>query len=273
MNEIIATNTALTPEQAFPFQCEIDTWNVESAITALQPKVEQLRKVSVEVARDLYIAHQALARRGGDRRSEDAPVFGFCDFLEAVGLSKKTAYLWLKLYDPAADRVRTPEELALENARSANPALGEISPAQQELQSKREQLIAHAMATGERLYDQGWNELGCEAEYTLRKSNERLAEITRKWTSKKIAVSIGKNDYFSTTVLANAKNYAKINLQSKAQYEAQLAVFDMLDQYIKSFDDPATRMAAVCNMALRIRGAINDMHEADIKLGFTEVSA
>ena len=67
---------------------------MEKAVKNLQPKVEQLRKVSVDVVRDLWIAHAALAQRGGDRRSEDAQTFGFCDFLELVGLSKKMAYLW-----------------------------------------------------------------------------------------------------------------------------------------------------------------------------------
>ncbi|MBQ8708947.1 MAG: hypothetical protein IJ523_12760 [Succinivibrionaceae bacterium] len=271
MNEIATSGTALTSEQAFPFQSEIDTWNAESAIERLRPKVEQLKKVSVEVARDLFIAHEALALRGGDRRSEDAQVFGFCDFLELVGLSKKTAYLWLKLYDPIADCVRTPEELTA--LKSANPQIEEISPQVQELQTKKEQLIAHAMATGERLYNEGWNEFGCEAEYRLRKSNERLAEIAHTWTSKKVQVNYGKDDYFSTTVLANGKNFAKINLQNKEQYAAQLAVFDMLDQYLKSFTDPAVRMSAVCNIALRIRAIVNDMHKSDVELGIAEVGA
>ena len=173
MNEIVPSNTSLTPEQAFPFQKQIDSWNMESAVEKLRPKVERLRKASVDVARDLFIAHEALAQRGGDRRSEDAQTFGFCDFLGLVGLSKKTAYLWLKLYDPVEDKVRTPEEL--QTLKSANPELGAVSPAVQELQSKKERLIAHAMATGERLYDEGWNELGCEKEYRIRLLNKRLA--------------------------------------------------------------------------------------------------
>ena len=255
---------ALTPEQAFPFQREIDTWNVESAITALQPKVEQLRKVSVEVARDLYIAHQALAQRGGDRRSEDAPVFGFCDFLEAVGLSKKTAYLWLKLYDPAADRVRTPEELALENARSANPVLPQED-------GDFERLVAHAMATGERLA--GWTDAH-EKEYKRRRDNERFAELARTWGKQKIKLNWGNDDYFSQTLLKNGKLYTKINLESKEQMKAQLEVFDMLSAFLSSFANPQTRLAAVCNIGLRVRQLVNEIAEQDRELNaFTEVSA
>ncbi|MBR5965383.1 MAG: hypothetical protein IK015_04645 [Treponema sp.] len=269
MNDLTTTG-GLTPEMAFPFQREIDSWDAAAAIQDLQPKVERLKSASVEVCRSLFIAHEALARRGGDRRSEDAQTFGFCDFLDAVGITRKTAYVWLKLYDPATDSFVAPEQLALQAAKQVNPATGELSPAVQELQSKKERLIAHAMATGERLYEEGWTELGCEKEYTLRKSNERLAEITRTWMNKKISVGVGKNDYFSTTVLANARNYAKINLESKEQYKAQMAVFDTLDLYLKSFSDPATRMAAVCNMALRIRGTINEMHKVDVELGIAE---
>ena len=263
---VLAPNNALTPQQAFPFQREIDTWNVENAISELQPKVEQLKKVSVEVCRSLYIAQQVLVQRGGDRRSEDAQTFGFTDFLEAVGLSKKTAYMWLKLYDAANDRVRTPEELQLENAKSANPAIGEVSPAVQELQTKKEQLIAHAMATGERLYDEGWNELGCEKEYRIRMANKRFTDLAREMSAKKVKYNWGTNDYFSNTILAQGKTFAKFNLQTKDQYAAQLEVLDMLNKYLMSFEDPSVRMAAVCNIGLRIRSTINEMHEIDLEL-------
>lgn len=266
MNELTPSSQALTPQQAFPFQKEIDSWNMEKAVQNLQPKVEQLRKVSVDVVRDLWIAHAALAQRGGDRRSEDAQTFGFCDFLELVGLSKKMAYLWLKLYDPANDKIRTPEEYALENAKSANPATEEPSPAVKELQSKKEQLIAHAMATGERLFEEGWNELGCEKEYRIRCANKRFADIAREMCDKKVRYNWKENDYFSTTVLMQGKTFAKFNLQTKEQMVAQYEVLALLNKYLESFADPATRMAAVCNIGLRIRSTINQMHEVDLEL-------
>lgn len=265
MNELIPSNTALTPEQAFPFQKEIDGWNMESAVQELRPKVELLKKASVDVCRMLYIAHAALAQRGGDRRSEDAQTFGFCDFLELVGISKKTAYVWLKMYDPATDSFRTPEEYALANAKSANPGIGELSPEVQSLQTKKEQLIAHAMATGERLYDQGWNELGCEKEYRIRVLNKKLSDIARELYDKKVKYNWKDNDYFSTTVLAQGKTYAKFTLQTKEQMIAQNEVLEMMSRYLESFEDPSVRMAAVCNIGLRIRSTINSMHEADLE--------
>lgn len=259
MNELTPSSQALTPQQAFPFQKEIDSWNMEKAVQNLQPKVEQLRKVSVDVVRDLWIAHAALAQRGGDRRSEDAQTFGFCDFLELVGLSKKMAYLWLKLYDPANDKIRTPEEYALANPKSANPA----SPAAKELQSKKELLIAHAMATGERLFEKGWNELGCEKEYKIRCANARLAELARTWGKKKIKLNWGDDDYFAQTLLHSGRQYTKVNLENREQYEAQLNIFGALSDFLTSIENPATRLAAVCNIGLRVRELVNEIAETD----------
>lgn len=262
MNELVASNTVLTPEQAFPFQKEIDTWNMENAVAELRPKVEQLKKVSVEVCRALFIAHEALAQRGGDRRSEDAQTFGFTDFLELVGISKKTAYVWLRLYDPATDSFVTPEETEVRKLKGANSALPETD-------HEFERLIAHAMATGERLA--GWTDAH-EREFKRRKANERFAEMARRWGTKKVRTNWGSDDYFTLTVLKN-KDYAKFNLQTREQFSAQLEVFDMLNGYLKSFDDPATRLAAVCNIGLRVRSLVNEIAESERELAqFSGVS-
>ena len=161
--------------------------------------------------------------------------------------------------------MRTPEEL--QTLKSANPELGAVSPAVQELQSKKERLIAHAMATGERLYDEGWNELGCEKEYRIRLLNKRLADIARELYDKKVKYNWKDDDYFSTTVLAQGKTYARFTMQTKEQMIAQNEVLEMLNKYLESFGDPAVRMAAVCNIGLRIRSTINRMHEVDMELG------
>lgn len=262
MNELMPTNNALTPEQAFPFQQEIDSWNIEAAVQQLRPKVDQLHRDSVEVARGLWIAHEALARRGGDRRSEDAPTFGFCDFLELVGLSKKTAYLWLKLYDPANDRVLTPEEYALENARPVNPALPQVD-------SEFEHLVAQALATGVR--GKGWTDEH-ERAFKIRAANARLAELARTWGKKKIRLNWGDDDYFSRTLLHSGRQYTRINLESKEQYEAQLNIFGALTDFLTSIQSPATRLAAVCNIGLRVRELVNELAEEEKNLGvFTGV--
>ncbi|WP_147615889.1 hypothetical protein [Treponema pectinovorum] len=244
MNELVTSRATLTPQQAFPFQQEIDTWTLEEAVVQIKPKVEQLKTVSLEVARALFIAHQALAQRGGDRRSEDAQTSGFCDFLSLVGLSKKTAYLWLKLYSPQEDRVRDPEELRLE--KSANPQIAD---------DERESRLAHAMATGERLA--GWTQID-EAEYKRRKQNEHFSEMARKWGSKKIKTNWKNNDYFSDA-MRNAKQYARISFTSKEQTLAQFEIFEQISDYLKTFEDPSERLTAAYNLGLRVREVVNEM--------------
>ncbi len=256
MNELVASNTVLTPEQAFPFQKEIDTWNMESAVTELRPKVEQLKKASVEVCRSLFIAHEALAQRGGDRRSEDAQTFGFTDFLELVGISKKTAYVWLRLYDPATDSFITPEEIETKKLKSANPALPQTD-------GDFERLIAQAMATGVR--GEGWTNEH-ERIFKMRKSAEHIAELARIWGKKKVRLNWGDDDYFSKTLLQNGRMYAKVNLESKAQYEAQLNVLGMITDFLTSIENPSVRLSAVCNIGLRVRELVNDIAEEERKL-------
>lgn len=255
MNTLVPTNTALTAEQAFPHQQEIDSWDIENAVQVLKPKVEQLKKVSLEVARELWIAHEVLTQRGGDRRSEDAQTFGFCDFLQLVGLSRKTAYLWLKLYDAVNDKVLTPEEYALLNAKPAQ-ALPQVN-------SDFEMLVSQAMATGIR--GEGWTDEH-EKAYKTRKANERLAELARTWGTKKIRTNWGNDDYFSQTLLHSGKQYTKINLETKEQYEAQLNIFGVLSDFLGSIQNPSTRLAAVCNIGLRIRELVNDLAEEEKKL-------
>ncbi len=253
MNNVLAPkNTTLTPEQAFPFQKEIDTWNMEKAVQTIAPKVEQLKKISVEVVRELWIAHEALARRGGDRRSEDAQIFGFCNFLELVGISKKTAYMWLKLYDAANDRVLTPEEYSLVNAKSANPAID----------NGHEVRVAHAMATGERM--DGWTEED-EKEFKTRSANARFAELAKKWGSRKIQLDPKCHDYFSDA-MKNAKQYARISLQTKEQTEAQFTIFEQISVYLSTFVDPSTRLSAAYNVGLRVRDIVNELANTEAEL-------
>ena len=256
MNELVSSSTALTPEQAFPFQKEIDSWNMENAVAELRPKVEEFKKASVEICRSLFIAHEALAQRGGDRRSEDAQTFGFIDFLDLVGISKKTAYIWLKLYDPSTDSFISPEESDVKSLKSANPALPQYD-------STFEQLIAQAMATGIR--GEGWTNEH-ERVYKMRKSSEHIAELARIWGKKKIRLNWGEDDYFSKTLLQNGRMYAKVNLENKAQYEAQLTVFGMISDFLTSIEDPSVRLSAVCNIGLRVRELVNDIAEEEKKL-------
>ena len=163
MNNIVPSNNSVSAKQAFPFEQEIIQWDLESAINRCSENFHSFQKSAALLAKDLYIAHEVLAVRGGNR-TDDAPVFTWTDFCDAVGISRKTAALWMKLYDPVEDRVRAPEELA--PMKSANLEIDD---------GGHEARVAHAMATGERLA--GWTQED-EVEFKKRKANEHFAELS-----------------------------------------------------------------------------------------------
>lgn len=230
--------------QAFPFEKEILEWNLEESIQRIKPKVETFRRCAADLAKELYIAHEVLAVRGGDRKTEDAPVFTWSDFCEAVGISRKTAGKYMSLYDPAQDKVLDPEELAERKNLLIAP------------DSAHEARVAHAMATGER--PEGWTDED-EREYRKRRQNERFAELAKKWGDRNFHLSQASGrDYFAEA-MKNAKDYARFNLENRDQTAAQYTVFDNLETYLKTFADPSTRLAAAYNIGLKVRGIINEM--------------
>ena len=125
--------------QAFPFEREIEQWKYEAAVSAAKVFVKNFHKSVAELSKILFIAHTALARLGGDRKSENAITYSFSSFCDDIGMSRATAMLYMRLYDPKNDRVRTPEEL-LAQKRANTPKLVSAS----------ETRIAHAMETGRR---------------------------------------------------------------------------------------------------------------------------
>ena len=48
--------------------------------------------------------------------------------------------------------------------------------------------------------------------------------------------------------------------------KAQLEVFDILTAFLSSFENPQTRLAAVCNIGLRVRQLVNEIAEQDKEL-------
>lgn len=243
MNELVTAKNGITAQEAFPYEQEIITWNLESAIERCRNNFNSFQRSAALLAKDLFIAHEALARMGGDHRSENAIVFTWSDFCETVGISRKTAMLWMRLYDPIQDRVLAPEEITPVKTINSIDDGG------------HENRVAHAMATGER--PAGWTQED-EKEFKKRKANEHFAELADKWGKRKIKTRTIGRDYFSEAI-GNAKQFARFNLQTKEQSLAQFELFDELSSYLKSFDDPATRLAAGYNIGLRVREIINDM--------------
>ena len=228
--------------QAFPFEREVEQWKYKAAVSAAKPLVKNFKKSAEELTRVLFIAHTALARRGGDRRSEGADGYSFARFCDDIGIAKSTAALYLRLYDPAEDRIRNAEELAVKKVSR--------------IESESERRIAHAMETGDR--PDGWTQHD-ELEFIKRYKNRRISELAEKWGRDQIRwTRKSDRDYFAEA-MANARQYTRFSLASKEQVYAQHEIFEMVSTYFTSFEDPGVRLAAAYNLGLKIRDIVNEL--------------
>ena len=243
MANVIAPNVPAS--QAFPFEREIESWTLESALEEIKPKVESYKRSAQELAKELFIAHEALARRGGDNIREGAERFTWSDFCDLIGLSRKMAGGYIMWYDPEHDRVRDPEEMKA--LKSANIP---------QLSSESEARIAKAMETGIR--DAGWTDAD-EREYKKRMENKRFSELAEKWGNKQIRwTRKSDRDYFAEA-MANAKKYTRFSLETKEQTKAQFEIYDLISQYLATFTDPGVRLQASYNLGLKIRDIVNEL--------------
>lgn len=102
----------------------IEHWNYDKAVAELKPLVNQWKEKTIEVVRLLYKANKELRNSGYRKELENmyrstvttsckiaqGSPKTFSDFCEEIGLSKRTAYSWLALYDAEEDRLLSTEE-------------------------------------------------------------------------------------------------------------------------------------------------------------------
>ena len=103
----------------------VEPWNYEKSVENTKGLVNAFRKISLELVRELYAAHEALSCQGYRSDINRISVASNADFgsnepkltpptwegyCEAVGLPLPTAKRWLALYIPEEDRLLTVEE-------------------------------------------------------------------------------------------------------------------------------------------------------------------
>lgn len=236
-------------KKGFLCEREIMEWEPKSAVERLETLGNIVKANGRDFARELFIAHEALARRGGDRRSEDADTYSFSDFLNDAKVSRKTAYFYLKCYDPVENRLLDPEEVS--------------SPKPQKLQAEDkaefERMVVYAMESGVRL--QGWSPEH-EREYRRRAENERVKTLLEHWGTKRIKTSYDKGrDYFGDAI-KNARRYIKVPLTRDLQ-TSQFEVCQHIEDFLSAIDDPGVRMSVAYGLGLKIRWLINELAAAD----------
>ena len=109
-------------------------WSYDNAIERVKPMVANWAKKTLEVARELYVAHKELSNQGyrsdlikitsaksgnnlelcdpltSGQMDRSYDIRSVSDFCSAVGIAMTTAKRWLALYDPDKDYLLTTEE-------------------------------------------------------------------------------------------------------------------------------------------------------------------
>lgn len=97
----------------------IKGWNYEDAVKTCREQVTLFYKVTLDLVRELYSAQQVLSNPGFRVDLADGTLCQagtksgpktFKDFLEDIGIPRRTAYNWLALYLPEEDRLMSTEE-------------------------------------------------------------------------------------------------------------------------------------------------------------------
>jgi len=101
-----------------------------------------------------------------------------------------------------------------------------------------------------------------EAEVQRRLKNAQLNEIMERYNA---PVVINSKDYFEDT-LRHTKDIAAFKLENHQQTAAQMAIFEHIERFLATFENPMTKALAAFNIALKARRRANELAEINFQL-------
>ena len=233
-------------------------WNFEKSVAKIRPKVEKWKTLTLEIAQELYLARENLNGQIGQRKdplADNYLEFTWADYCEAIGISKRIANDWLKVFIPSAlsetgeAYLMTPEEMKAVNAER-----------QKEEADAREARIAKFLKTGKR--GEGWTNAD-DRELNARLAVKRAKEVANLWRDNKLKVE-PRRDFFAE-IMNHGEDLKKFSLKTPAQNAMQLKVFDSIDSYLHSFDSMTERLTAAYNLSVKLKDIVNYYAELDIQ--------
>ena len=225
------------------------SWNYQEAVERTRPKVTAWSQATMELFRELYIAREALSRRGGTR-DPNQPTWP--DFCADIGYTRQAINAKLKYFVPA--------ELSEDGRDCFLPPAVQPSKADREAASLAR--IAQFRSTGIRPPE--WSD---DDEALLRrldaedKAVQTAHQMTRNILSYKRQFRPAR-DYF-TEMLSRERVKAvdKFRLADRRLRSAQQVAGDSIAQFLYSIDDLNDRAKAAANLVVRLRDIINDSIE------------
>jgi len=232
---------------------KINRWNFDKSVAKMRELAVQWTKVTAEVARELFLAKGHLAKQKGQRKNPDAPnyiLYTWNDYCDWIGLDREIAEYWIKRFVPREVSGTSKDVLLLK------------APMKEDTTAKRawaEARINEVLRTNNR--PTNWTDEE-EAELQRRLKHAQLHEIMERYNA---PVIIKSKDYFEDT-LRRSKDIAAFKLETREQNVAQIAVFEHIERFLATFDDPRTKAMAAFNIALKARRRANELAEINFQL-------
>lgn len=79
-------------------------WNYEESIKKIKPLIYKWKNITIKILHELWIAHEILDKRGNPKEKGHLP--SFKQYCQECMIDRKTAYRWLKRYDPELQQIK-----------------------------------------------------------------------------------------------------------------------------------------------------------------------
>lgn len=233
------------------WELAVQTWDFDEAVQRTIPKVSRWVDASIDLYRELYLAREALSRKGGDRIREGQYQKTWTDFCNDIGYTRQAINAKLKNFVPA--------ELS-ETGKDCFKIEATLSKEDRDAISAGK--VSQFRLTGQR--PEGWTD---DDEAYLRRLS---AEESAASTARELAVNILKykkqhkpsRDYFTEMLSRDhVKELSRFKIEDRKLRTAQQNAADSLAGFLYSIDDLNERAKAAANLVIRLKDIINDSIE------------
>lgn len=233
------------------WELAVQTWDFDEAVQRTIPKVSRWVDASIDLYRELYLAREALSRKGGDRIREGQYQKTWTDFCNDIGYTRQAINAKLKNFVPA--------ELS-ETGKDCFKIEATLSKEDRDAISAGK--VSQFRLTGQR--PDNWTD---DDEAYLRRLS---AEESAASTARELAVNILKykkqhkpsRDYFTEMLSRDhVKELSRFKIEDRKLRTAQQNAADSLAGFLYSIDDLNERAKAAANLVIRLKDIINDSIE------------
>lgn len=241
------------------FEIALEQWDYQAAVERTRPKVTSWQTATLELYRELFLAREALSRKGANWEGRKT----WTDFCADIGYTRQAVNAKLKYFVPA--------ELSDTGTDCFLPA---VTESKIDREAKSLAKIAQFKATGIR--PDGWTEEDevmlkrTEAEAHAIQSAHRMTENILRY-KRQFRPS---RDYFTEMLSReHVKELNKFKIADKSLRNAQQVAGDSIAQFLYSIDDLNERAKAAANLVVRLKDIINDSIEEAVVNSVSTVDA